>query len=349
MKSIRILAVLISALLLLPGSVRADGELQYADLGECNLESGQTIRDCRVGYRTFGTLNLEKSNTVLFATWLSGTSEDLASLGYIGPGKMADSSKYFIVAVDAFGNGVSSSPSNSKSQPGETFPRFSARDLVAAQHRLVTDHLGLSRLKGVMGISMGAFNAFQWSVSHPGSADWVVAVVGTPRQTAYDLLLWQAQLDIIRSTRGIEGGGLKAMKAITAVHNLNAWTPANLNARIRPEAMPQFLAESEKIITTYDAENWASQVEAIMSQDVYRSFRNSPEEAARTVKARNLVIWAKEDRMVQPGPAREWARFLGAETLELAGDCGHFSFICEKESIQAAVAAFLATKRNGER
>jgi len=173
-----------------------------------------------------------------------------------------------------------------------------------------------------------------------------VAVAGTPRQTAYDLLLGQARMDIIRSTRGIEGGGLKAMKTITAVHNLNAWTPANLNTRIRPEDMPRFLAESEKIIMQYDAENWASQVEAIMSQDVYRSFGNSPAEAARTVKARNLVVWAKEDRMVQPGPAREWARLVGAETLELAGDCGHFAFLCEKDAIQAAVAAFLAARQD---
>ena len=118
MKSFRILAVLISALMLLPGAVKADGEMQYADLGECPLEGGQTIRDCRVGFRTFGALNAEKSNAVLFATWLSGTTGDLAALGYIGPGKMADSSKYFIIAVDAFGNGVSSSPSNSKGQPG---------------------------------------------------------------------------------------------------------------------------------------------------------------------------------------------------------------------------------------
>lgn len=346
MKSIRILAVLLSALLLLPGSVLADGELQYADLGECPLEGGQTIRDCRVGFRTFGALNAEKSNAVLFATWLSGTTGDLAALGYIGPGKMADSSKYFIIAVDAFGNGVSSSPSNSKGQPGETFPRFSIRDLVEVQHRLVTRHLGLPRLQGVMGISMGAINAFQWSVSHPRAIDWVVAIAGTPRQTAYDLLLWQAQLDIIRSTRGIEGGGLKAMKTITAVHNLNAWTPANLNTRIGPETLPQFLAESEKIITKYDAEDWASQVQAIMTHDIFRTFGESAEEAARFVKARNLVIWAKEDRMVQPGPAREWAGLLGAETLELAGDCGHFAFICEKDTIQAAVTAFLAARQS---
>jgi homoserine O-acetyltransferase/O-succinyltransferase len=346
MKSVCRIMVLVAALLLLPGAVRADGELRYADLGECALENGQVIQNCRLGYRTFGSLNPEKSNAVLFSTWLAGTSQDLVSLGFIGPGKMADSSRYFIIAVDAFGNGVSSSPSNSESQPGNRFPRFTIPDLVAAQDRLVTRHLGLHRLQGVMGISMGAFAALQWTASHPGILRWAVSIVGSPRLTSYDRLLWQAQLSAIDSTRGSEGGGLRAMKTVAAIHNLHAWTPANLNARVPPEDFPRFLAESEKGLMRYDAENWASQVAAIASHDIYRTHGKSAEETARLVTTRSLVIWAKEDRMVQPGPAREWARLIGAETLELTGDCGHFAFLCERETIQAAVTGFLVKTGN---
>ncbi len=342
-------ALLLLALLLacLPTTARADGELRFADLGECPLENGQVIRDCRLGYRTFGTLNPEKSNAVLFPTWLAGTTRDLADLEFIGPGKMADSTKHFVIAVEAFGNGVSSSPSNSESQPGERFPRFTIRDLVAAQDRLITHHLGLHRLQGVMGISMGALAALQWTVSHPEILGWAVSIVGSPRLTSYDLLLWQAQLSAVASTRGGAGGGLKAMKTIAAIHNLHAWTPGNLNARIPPEAFPRFLAEAEKSLSQYDAENWASQVEAITSHDICRAAGKSAEETARLVTTRNLVIWAKEDRMVQPGPAREWARLTGAETLELAGDCGHFAFLCERGEIGAAVERFLSAKRGG--
>src|SRR5262245_12313351 len=95
--------------LLVPFSVSAQ-EQQFARLGDFKLESGEVIRDCRVGYRTFGHLSADKSNVIVFPTWASGTTEQLKS--NIGAGKLIDSEKYFVVAVDALGNGVSSSPSN---------------------------------------------------------------------------------------------------------------------------------------------------------------------------------------------------------------------------------------------
>jgi len=89
-----------------------EGAQQFASLGDFKLTSGEVIRDCRIGYRTFGQLNADKSNVILFPTWATGTTEKLQ--GQVGPGKLADSSKYFVVLVDAFANGVSSSPSNSR-------------------------------------------------------------------------------------------------------------------------------------------------------------------------------------------------------------------------------------------
>src|SRR5882672_6837784 len=88
---------------------------QFASLGDSKLESGETIKNCRIGYRTFGELNSDKSNVVVFTTWFGGTSEQLA--GGFGPGKLVDTSKYYVIAIDALGNGVSTSPSNSALQP----------------------------------------------------------------------------------------------------------------------------------------------------------------------------------------------------------------------------------------
>src|SRR5262249_41172593 len=81
---------------------------QYAMLGDFKLESGEVIRDCRIGYRTYGKLNADRSNAILFPTWASGTTEQLQS--NFGPGRLIDTTKYYAVAVDALGNGVSSSP-----------------------------------------------------------------------------------------------------------------------------------------------------------------------------------------------------------------------------------------------
>src|SRR5271155_4788943 len=90
----------------------AGGDLQFAELGNCKLDSGQQITGCRLGYRTWGKLNADGSNAVLFPTWFTGTSAQLG--GNVGAHKLVDPAKYFMIAVDALGDGVSSSPSNSK-------------------------------------------------------------------------------------------------------------------------------------------------------------------------------------------------------------------------------------------
>ena len=142
------------------------GAQLIASLGDLTLESGQVIHDCRIGYRTYGRLDAAKSNAILFPTWFGGTTEQLA--GNFGSGKTIDTGKYFVIAVDAIGNGVSSSPSNSRTQPRLKFPRFSIRDMVESQHRLVTEVLHLNHLRAVIGISMGGMQTFEWMVGVSG-------------------------------------------------------------------------------------------------------------------------------------------------------------------------------------
>ena len=160
-------------------STASGQEVRFADLGTCALESGEVIRECRVGYRTMGELNENGSNAILFPAWGGGTSERLPET-YVGPGGWVNPEEYFVIMVDHFGNGVSSSPSNSRVQPGEAFPKFTIRDVVRAQHRLVTEILGLESLHAVVGISLGAFFAFEWATTCPGFAEHVIPVGGTP-------------------------------------------------------------------------------------------------------------------------------------------------------------------------
>jgi hypothetical protein len=103
-------------------------QLQFASLGDFKLESGETLSDCRIGYRTFGTLNSSKSNVVLIPTWAGGTTEQLISS--VGPDGLVDPAKYYVILVDALSNAVSSSPSNSKLQPRMQFPKITIRDMV---------------------------------------------------------------------------------------------------------------------------------------------------------------------------------------------------------------------------
>ena len=103
----------------------ANGAQQFAALGDLKLRSGAVIHDFRLGYRTFGQLNAAKSNAILWPTWLGGKTQELVQ--FIGPDTVVDSTKYFVVLVDAIGNGISTSPSNSKFQPRLAFPEFTIR------------------------------------------------------------------------------------------------------------------------------------------------------------------------------------------------------------------------------
>ena len=341
MKRFVSISVIVVMLLLWSSCVFGQDDLQFIKLGDYRLENGQVIRNCLLAYRTFGVLNTDKSNAVLFPTWLAGTTKDLVDLGLIGPGKLADSSKYFIVAVDAFGSGVSSSPSNSKRQHHQAFPRFSIKDTVNAQHLLLTRYLHLTRIHGVIGISMGAMMAYQWMISHPDFMNKVVAIVGSPRLTSYDLLLWQAELNAINTCAGKSKGENRGMKIVADIHNLHVRTPRYITTNTPPEFFPQFLAATEKSIMRYNAYNWAWQVKAIMNHDIYRSFGKEIDPAAKTIQAKALIIWAQQDLAVNSEPAQTLAGYLHADTLELPGDCGHLSFLCESEVLRDKVNHFM--------
>jgi homoserine O-acetyltransferase len=336
------LVVLVTLAAALP--LGAQSELRFADLGDFQLVSGEVIQQCKIGYRTFGKLDEKKSNAILFPAWFSGNSQDLAQ--YVGPDKMVDSSKYFVITVDPLGNGVSSSPSNSAVQPGASFPRFTIRDMVASQHRLVTEVLGISQLHAVMGISMGGMQTLQWIVSYPSFVERAVPIVGSPRLAPYDLLLWTTQLAIIeeelKDHPDPKEARTAAMGIIARLQELALSTPAHFNAGVARDALAKSLSQKgAESIQRHDPYDWAAQLRAMIDHDVTAPFGGDLEQAAAEVEAEVLVVAAEQDHMVTPGPVLQFAEYLDADTVILDGDCGHLAPGCELKDMQEAVREFL--------
>jgi len=310
-------------------------EQQFANLGDFKLQNGGVIRNCRIGYRTFGTLNSDKSNVIVFPTWAGGTTEQLKS--NFGPGRLIDTTSYYVVAIDALSNGVSSSPSNSRLQPRMRFPEFTLRDTVATQHELLTRVLNIHHVKAVAGISMGGMQTFQWLVSYPDFMDKAIPIVGSPRLAPYDLMLWQAQIDALMQDRDWKGGNYRVNPARAldfAFGELLLTTPADYNRRKTREQVFADLEKAQNDAHRFDANDKIRQVQAMMKLDV------SPE-SAKTVKAKVLIIVSKYDHVVTPGPATEFATLLGAKLLTLDSDCGHLATTCESRRINEAVSDFL--------
>src|SRR5436309_1469252 len=159
-------------------------------MGDLKLESGEVIKDFTISYVTHGALNARRSNVILMVTALTGNHHRLDFL--IGPGKALDTTKYFVVATDAIGNGLTTSPSNSKAQPRMQFPKFGMRDMVESQRRLLKEKLGIDHVVAVIGPSMGGMQALQWGVSHPDVMDSLVALVPLARTPAWSVLLVEA-------------------------------------------------------------------------------------------------------------------------------------------------------------
>lgn len=325
----------IFALLLFAIAAHAQ-EQQFADIGDLKLRNGGVIRNCRVGYRTFGTLNRDKSNVVVFLTWAGGATEQLK--GSIGPGKLVDSTSHYVVAIDALSNGVSSSPSNSRLQPRMRFPVFSLRDTVESQHEMLTRVLKIDHVKAVIGISMGGMQTFQWMVSYPEFMDKAIPIVGSPRLAPYDLMLWQAQIDALMRDRDWQGGNYKTnpSRALDfAFGELLLTTPSDYNRRKTREQVFTDLAKAQNDAHRFDANDKIRQTQAMMSLDVWSNYG--------AVKAKVLIVVSKFDHVVTPGPATEFAKLLGAKLIELDSDCGHLATSCESSQLTAAVTQFLAT------
>jgi homoserine O-acetyltransferase len=322
-----------------------DGKLRIADLGQCKLESGQTIENCHVGYRTFGKLNAKGDNAVLMPTWLYGLSSDLSGLFGNGssPQQLVDTTKFFGIAIDAFANGVSSSPSDKGPQHGTAFPQFSPRDNVAAQYRVMTEILHLRHLHAVIGLSMGGEQTFVWSVMHPEFFDLAVPILGTPRPTTYDLFVKQIQTQSILTAPGYNDGNYTTPPDLHLANLIGALvvtTPEQVNQQT-PRDQLESLVKAKGAPQPFDANDRVWQLRAIMAQDVIG--KQSLAAAARSTRAKFLVIVAGEDHLVNPQPAIDWAAALGAPTYISHGSCAHIIMSCDAPAVSKRVREFLST------
>jgi homoserine O-acetyltransferase/O-succinyltransferase len=319
------------------------GQLKVADLGQCKLENGQMIEDCRVGYRTFGQLNAAADNAVLMPTWLYGKSSELVSLFGDGtsPQHLVDTNRFFGIAIDALGNGVSSSPSNSPRQHGTVFPAYTLRDSVNAQYRVMTEVLHLKHLHAVVGLSMGGEQTFNWSVMYPKFFDLAVPVLGTPRMTSYDLHVKQIMVESIVGDPAYENGKYSAEPALKLANlfgSLVVTSPEYRNHETPLDKLPAFLSQAGAP-QSIDANDRVWQLRAIMQQDVVGS--RSLAEAARSTPVHFLVIVSGEDHLVNPQPALDWAAATGSPTYVSRGACAHLIMTCDAAAVSTRVRAFL--------
>jgi homoserine O-acetyltransferase len=159
-----------------------DAPHHLSSIGDLPLELGGQIKNCQVNYAVHGDIKDQSKPLVVFLCAIGSIHHRLDFL--INQSRTLDLDQTRIIAIDALGNGLSSSPSNSTEQPYFQFPKFTIRDMVSSQKKLL-DKLGITHVDTIIGASMGGMQALQWAVSHPDFMNYIIALTPMSKTTAW--------------------------------------------------------------------------------------------------------------------------------------------------------------------
>jgi len=178
-------------------------DYQIFELGDVALQSGLTLRNAQLAYKTYGRLNAARSNVIVYPTSYGAQHYDTEWL--IRPGRALDPERYFIIIPNMFGNGLSSSPSNvGPPHDRGRFPGVTVADNVRMQHRLLREQLGIERVALVYGWSMGGQQAYHWAALYPEMVERIAVVCGSAR-TAPHNHVFQHHAVHLRSQEAVQG------------------------------------------------------------------------------------------------------------------------------------------------
>ncbi|HZH65777.1 MAG TPA: alpha/beta fold hydrolase [Flavisolibacter sp.] len=315
------------------------GRQRFAVLGDYKVENGGIIKNCRIGYRSFGKINSDSTNIILVCTWFSGRSEGVSSV-FCDKDGFIDTTIFHVIVVDGLGNGISSSPSHYREKGVGAFPFISIADMVHTQHQLLTKHLRIKHLYAVAGISMGGMQVFQWMVSFPDFMDKAISINGTPRQSSYDKLLWNTELSALEVVKKCKPCLPQALQTVAMIHELHLYTPAYRIKQTSAEQYENFVKKEVRYSANFHYLDWIAQLRAMISHDVVKD--KSWAALKERIKAKALVIVALQDIMVNPSTSIEFARQLSLPLIELQAICGHQSpGSCDKEYVKKEIRQFL--------
>src|ERR1700753_2113794 len=195
------------------------GDYDLISVGRLDLEEGGSIPDCQLAVTTWGELNEARDNAILIPTWYSGTHQIWRDV-YVGPEHALNPDRYFIVAVNQIGSGLSTSPHNADGPNAglamSKFPHVRIGDDVVAQERLLREHFGIERLALGLGGGMWVQRAYEWAVRFPDKVLRAAPIAGTAQNTPHDFLFTKALVEALPSDPGFADGEYKSTADVAA-------------------------------------------------------------------------------------------------------------------------------------
>jgi len=279
-------------------------------LGEVELQSGATLPGAFLAYKTYGELNAAGDNAVLLPTFYTGTHR--RNEGFFGAGRALDPRRHFIISVNLFGNGVSSSPSNAPPpRAGADFPRITLADNIRCQHRLLTERLGVERIALVAGWSMAGCQAFHWASEYPGMVDAILPFCASARTSKHNRVFLEGVKAALQADGAFNGGryaeppvaGLKAFARVYA-----GWAYSQtfyrdgLYRQLGFESVEELLSGWEQDHLRWDANDLLAKLWSWQNADISDNQRYHGDLAAalQAIRARTIIIACSDDLYFPP-------------------------------------------------
>ena len=312
-------------------------DYEIFELGDVRLSTGQTLRAAKLAYKTYGTLNGDKSNAIVYPTWYSGQHYDNEWL--IGAGMALDPKKYFIIVPNMLGNGLSSSPSNTPPPYDRSrFPNITLYDNVTLQHRLVTEKFGIYKVKLVVGWSMGAQQTNQWGCLYPDMVERIAPFCGSAKTAPHNFVFLEGVKAALTSDAAWNNGwyespptkGLRAVGRVYAGWGLSQpFYMQELWRTMGYSSLEDFLvAFWEGFFLPKDANNLLAMLWSWQNGDISANpvFKGDFKKALGAIKAKAIVMPGEMDLyFLVADNAAEVAQMPNAECRPIPGVWGHFA------------------------
>lgn len=285
------------------------------------LQAGGSLLSAQLAYKTYGTLNAAKSNAILYPTSYAAHHSDIEWL--VGPGNILDSSRYFIVIANMFGNGLSSSPSNQPDSPGGVrFPVITQIDNITAQRRLLSDVFGIERLALAYGWSMGGQQALHWGAVFPQQVERIAAICTSAKTSVHNIVFLEGLRAALLTDPSWNGErfaskperGLKAFGRIYAGWAMSqAFYRADGHLALGYSSLEEFLVRDwEASFLRRDAANLLSMIETWIRSDISNNniYHGDLKAALGAIQARTLIMPGQTDLYFTPEDALAESRLI---------------------------------------
>jgi homoserine O-acetyltransferase len=303
-------------------------------LGDFDLQSGDVLPDAKLAYKTYGRLSPAKDNVVVLPTFYTGNHS--RNEGFFGKGRAIDPQRHFVVSINMFGNGLSSSPSNSPA-PGNAaaFPDITLFDNVKAQHQLLTGALGVDCIALVAGWSIAGCQAFQWAAQYPDMVKAILPFCASAKTAEHNIVFLEGvkaalQADAVYNGGNYQSPPIKGLKAFARVYAGWAFSQSFYREKMYRlkgfDSAEALLLDWESDHLDWDANDllcklWSWQQGDISRQSPYDGDFKS---ALAAIGARSIIIACDNDLYFRPEDnAREVEHIENGELRIYQSPWGH--------------------------